>query len=197
MFLGQNSPLPSPFTDAIDSELKTEMNELNFYFTDVITPQSQMQFNDAEIANSSQLCIAQISNNNTAFSFSQSLSKSPSLNNGKKPNKKRKNKSRKRPKKTLGIGYAPNSAKRAQGNIQISKSMTENIIPSQIKECISNIYGFMDQSSCLSASNHSQNDCAHIRIISYDFHHRTTNQRLYCVILRQDITSNKSRGYKV
>ena len=48
------------------------------------------------------------------------------------------------------IGYDPSASLRAQGNIQISKSLTESIVPSMIAEPISNVYSYMDRACVLS-----------------------------------------------
>ena len=72
---------------------------------------------------------------------------SPSAKKNKKRKQKRKNR---RKRSNDGVCYDPHPECRAQGNIQISKSLTEAIIPNTIKERINNVYTFMDKSVPLS-----------------------------------------------
>eukprot|EP01084_Bolivina_argentea_P136192 239870_1 len=107
---------------------------------------------------------------------------------------KRKKKRQKRNHRYHDVGYDPHPQHRAQGNIQISKSLTENIIPNAVKERhLNNLYTFMDKSYALSL-NMMHHD--RIKIINYDLHAMRDNEVLYCVIARQDGMANKARGYK-
>merc|ERR1719361_1914591 len=59
--------------------------------------------------------------------------------------KRRKGKRKKARRSGNVVGYDPSLARRAQGNIQISKSLTESIVSSMTAENISNIYSYMDK----------------------------------------------------
>lgn len=120
-------------------------------------------------------------------------------NNGNVNNKKKRKKRSKSVEKE-GISYHPPKQLRAQGNIQISKSLTDTIIPQRIAEDIKEVYQYMDK---ITAINCFENDMdldldanAAILVFNYGFHDRDTQQLLYTVAEKQDITNNKSRGYK-
>merc|ERR1719242_588585 len=95
----------------------------------------------------------------------------------------------------FAIGYDPSALRRAQGNIQISKSLTESIVPSMIAEPISNVYSYMDR-ACVLSMGHDLERGERIKVVNYDWHCKRTGQILYCVMERQDLSANKSRGYK-
>eukprot|EP01083_Nonionella_stella_P298402 1012897_1 len=122
---------------------------------------------------------------------------------GHSPNaktKKRKTKKRKKLKKSernSGASYNPNPLYRAQGNIQISKQFTAEMIPCEITESITNLYGFMDKCTALCLMEERQDHEEDVlRIFNYGFHSKHSNETLYCVVQRQDVAVNASRGYK-
>merc|ERR1711933_287510 len=163
--------------------------EMDYYFGDTIHIEDQNK-NQFENKNQNQINysnnIDQIpSNTLSAFQFNKSKKRKP------KRKKSRKNS------RSDGIGYDPNSLLRAQGNIQISKSLTDNIIPSMIKENICNVYAFMDKSCALQLfrDEHKENNDL-IKIFNFNFHDKETGKLLYCIVERQDMMANKSRGYK-
>lgn len=135
---------------------------------------------------------------NLSLSPSPNASTTQNPNATKKPRSSKRTNSRKKAKanrnKGSTIGYAPNTASRAQGNIQISKSLTEHIVPHRVAESIANIYAYMDKATVLSVSAVSTHN-PRFRVIDYDWHCKNTNDALYCVTERQDVSTHKARGY--
>ena len=135
-------------------------------------------------------------------------------NNNKNNKKKRSNKSKNKRKKLRkrkqsngdnGFGYEPNCTLRARGNVQISKILTEQLIPSSIKlyNNFFNIYGFMDKLSALQYFDNNNNNNnggmvgGDIKIFNYGFHSKEDDEEiLFCVAEKQDIDSHRSRGYQ-
>ena len=84
---------------------------------------------------------------------------------------------------------------RAEGNSFISHRMTEEIIPTCIREKLLNLYGYMHRSMTLSMS-HSEIKMDQTKLIDYDFHDKDDiKESLYCVIAPPSEWS-RSRGYK-
>merc|ERR1719192_1976984 len=128
---------------------------------------------------------------------SMEMAPSPSMRRPLSPSNKRRKCKRKKARRgsVSAIGYDPSSHLRAQGNIQISKSLTESIVPSNVVEPISNVYSFMDR-ACVLSMGHDLERSERIKVINYDWHCKRTQQLLFCVMERQDLSANKSRGYK-
>eukprot|EP01083_Nonionella_stella_P274939 933655_1 len=85
--------------------------------------------------------------------------------------------------------YPMRTTRRAKGNIQISKALTEHIIPDTIKEIISNVYAYLDRSITMQYNDgviidQLHKDSAHssINIINCDFHETKTDEPLFCVV---------------
>ena len=209
---GQNDIQLSEYKENIE-DITVDINRYNtmdYYLTDTISIKKDNIFTFNPLS-SPQSILPQ-----SPLSMIQS---SPSNKRNKKRKQKRK-KNKKRGQCCDYISYDPPSDQRAQGNIQISKSLTEVIIPNAIKEKIKNVYTFMDKSVVLSriqsmneSKDESKDNCASLqqyhhhqkkhyhqiperKIFNFDFHDRETGQILFCVVESQDIMTNKSRGYK-
>jgi len=121
----------------------------------------------------------------------------PQPTNSRKVSQQNRSKSKTNYKKKLATKnrlitpYDPNPKHRAKKNIKISNELTEQIIPSVIKENIFNIYDYMDKTTAMQIDNEFNN--GKIRIINYDFHCKKTNKILYAVIKLSDKKSQKSR----
>ena len=125
-----------------------------------------------------------------------------------KKKKRKKKTNRKNKEEKEGIGYEPGAIYRAQGNLQISKNLTEIIIPNKICEYIDDIYRYMDKITAIHCydnnikllnidGDNNRLDDNNIMIINYGFHDKeNSNKILYCIAEKQDTSNGKARGYK-
>ena len=81
---------------------------------------------------------------------------------------------------------------RCIGTVQISKNMTTQIIPSAVKENISNLFYFMDKSMAF-RENKKEIDNGKLIVINFGFHDKLTSEILYCVIRKNEMTKSKYR----
>ena len=102
---------------------------------------------------------------------------------------KNKRRQQKRYNSPISISYDPPSSSRAKKNIFIGRDMTTRIVPNQIMEHLSDVYGYMDKSVALS-DKHSAIKSGHT-IINYDFHDKETGESLYCVVKPSPMKSYK------
>eukprot|EP01084_Bolivina_argentea_P156733 273145_1 len=86
--------------------------------------------------------------------------------------------------------YDPPESMRVEGNIEISKKFTLLLLPTMIRENISDIFHFINNNTALQFKFEYNN--GKIRIFNHDFHDRINNNPLYCVAERDE--KNK-RGY--
>eukprot|EP01083_Nonionella_stella_P093619 262423_1 len=97
--------------------------------------------------------------------------------------------------------YPMRTIHRGKGYIQISKELTDNIIPDIIKETISNVYAYLDRSIAM-----QYNDgvviprCIRINsvyheIINCDLHERKTNETLFCVVEKRTLNDRKMKNH--
>ena len=96
-----------------------------------------------------------------------------------------------------GVSYYPTAAFRAQGNIQIAKQLTEQLIPERIAEAIPCVYAFMDKSTALAIKSalRLEHNGAQLLVLNYGFHDQRSGQALFCVAAQQDRSATASRGY--
>jgi len=129
--------------------------------------------------------------------------KQKSIKTKSKKKRSKSSKARKHSKSDDGFGYEPHPKHRARGNIQISKQLTEEIIPCSIAQYITNLYSFMDKLSAMryfpdkaqSQQSQSSNNWGNIEIFNYGFLQKEGKVVLFAVAEHQDINHHKSRGY--
>lgn len=183
-------------------ELGTEMESFIFStdssFADLANEISQIDINPQELNSVNDGHRKTVNNNN------QKVIKSKS-----KKKRSKSSKARKHSKSDDGFGYEPHSKYRARGNIQISKQLTEEIVPCSIQQYILNLYSFMDKLSAMryfpdvrNNSNSSTSNWGNIEIFNYGFTQKHNNNEaggrktvLYTVAEHQDMNHHKSRGY--
>jgi len=126
-----------------------------------------------------------------------SSSSSSTGNSPKKATKKRKKRKKSKDVQHGGVSYYPTSAFRAQGNIQIAKQLTEQIIPERIAEVIPSVYAFMDKSTALAIRSalRVQHNGTRLLVLNYGFHDERSGEALFCVAAQQDRSATASRGY--
>eukprot|EP01084_Bolivina_argentea_P153763 268081_1 len=89
--------------------------------------------------------------------------------------------------------YHPSTKYRAKGNIKISKTMTNKMIPNKIKFPITNIYRYLDKSIAMQYNDKQINMNDDCQIVNVDFQDNNSNI-LFCVLRKQHIS--KSEQYK-
>ena len=183
-------------------EIEPEME--SFIFGDLASDISQIDINPQELhyVNDDNNPRKHHSNNNdnNINNINQKVMKTKS-----KKKRSKSSKARKHSKSDDGFGYEPHPKQRARGNIQISKQLTEEIIPSLIQQHIINLYSFMDKLSAMryfpDTRNNEimSNNWGNIEIFNYGFiekdNKNNTNSMLFAVAEHQDMNHHKSRGY--
>ena len=176
---------------------------INLAVTDKYGQQSQscLQINIkiASLTNATQ------NNNQCLLPNDEHAKETNTVNKNKKSKKKKK---KKKPKSSTEPNYQPPPSSQAIGNITISRSFTEKMIPSAINvKHIRRLYAsYMNKLTALQWNDNDEKkddeyngnkyNIGDKRVLDYDFHDKQTGDTLYCLITRQDASLPSSRNYE-